>query len=75
MKVVEFNANPSLEDALSALDSLREDLKSGRIIAFAASGITADDENLWYSGSSRPVTRLRLIGSMSNALYHFNRGE
>lgn len=75
MKVVDFNANPSLEDALSALDGLRKDLESGRIVAFATAGVGQDDACFWYCGSSRPVSRLRLIGAMSNALYHFNHGD
>lgn len=74
MKVVQFNANPSLEDALSALDGLRKDLESGKVVAFGVAALSPEDETIWYSGSSRPVSRLRLIGAMSNALYHFNRG-
>lgn len=75
MKLVEFNTNPSLQDALSALDELRKDIESGKIVAFAAAGVGQDDATFWYCGSSRPVSRLRLTGAMSNALYHFNVGD
>lgn len=75
MKLVEFNVNPSLEDALSALDELRKDIESGKVIAFAAACVGPDDATLWYCGSSRLVSRLRLTGAMSKALYHFNMGD
>lgn len=75
MKIVDFNASPSLEDALSALDAIRDDLKAGNIVAFAAAGVGSDDTSFWYCGSSRPVTRLRLIGAMSKALFHFQMGD
>jgi hypothetical protein len=75
MKLVEFNANPSLEDALAAVDGLRKDVESGKVIAFAVAGVGPDDATLWYCGSARPVSRLRLIGAMTNALYHFNAGD
>jgi hypothetical protein len=75
MKLVEFNANPSLEEALSALDGLRKDVESGKVVAFAVAAVSPEDATLWYCGSARPVSRLRLIGAMSNALHHFNMGD
>ena len=46
-------------------------LEKGEIVAFAAVGIEADDCTRMWLGSSRPVTRLRLMGAMYNLLNHY----
>lgn len=75
MKVVELNINPSKEEALSAIDGLRRDIEAGKIIGFAVAAMGPEDTVYWYCGSVRPVTRLRLIGALSNVLHHLNAGD
>lgn len=68
---VKIDRDPSREDALEAAKSLVVALEKGEIVAFAAVGIEADDCTRMWSGSSRPVTRLRLMGAMYNLLNHY----
>jgi len=69
-----INRDPSREDALEAARSLVTALENGEIVAFAAVGIEADDCTRMWSGSSRPVTRLRMMGAMYNLLNHYANG-
>jgi len=69
---------PTALDATSALniiDDLRAKVESGKVIAFFACGFSADDENYVWSATTRPATRLRMMGSMSNALWAMHNGD
>lgn len=72
---IKIDRDPSREDALEAAKSLVAALEKGEIVAFAAVGIEADDCTRMWSGSSRPVTRLRLMGAMYNLLNHYANGS
>lgn len=75
MKIAQFNNNPTLEDALAAVDGLRKDIESGKIISFVAVGVSSDDATIGYCGSSRPVSKLRVTGALFNTLRAFDGGE
>ena len=75
MRVAEFNKNPTLEDALAAVDGLRKDIESGKVISFVAVGVGPDDSTTGYCGSSRPVSKLRVTGALFNTLRAFDNGE
>ena len=62
--------NSTKEEALECLDSLREQLESGKIIAFAAVGIEPDDVTCYWQATTRKITRLRLIGATAT-LHNF----
>jgi hypothetical protein len=70
-----IETKPRLGDALGVIDKLRADVESGRIIAFAAVGITPDDDSLAYSSSTRRLTRLRLQGGIAHLLHCCCAGE
>ena len=55
----------------SMADVIGED---GKIVGFAAVGIEEDDSTRAYVGTSRPVSRLRVIGAMAHFQYLFDRG-
>lgn len=78
MKIVSFNRHPSLQDAIDAIDvidRLRTDVIEGRVIAFLVAGLNDDDATIAYSSATKPVSRLRMTGAMSNTLHAFNQGE
>ena len=68
---VKIDRDPSREDALEAARLLVAALEKGEIVAVAAVGIEADDCTRMWSGSSRPVTRLRMMGAVYNLLNHY----
>jgi len=45
-------------------EGLRADLRSGKIVAFAAIGIAHDDTIYAYQGNATNVTNLRMIGAV-----------
>lgn len=63
------------EDALAVIDDLRVAVESGEIIAFAAVGVEPDDCTKMWSTSTRPVTRLRMMGAIHNLLHSYTNGE
>lgn len=71
IKIAHIEKNPTREQALEAAKSLVTALESGEIVAFGAVGIEADDCTRMWSGSSRPVTRLRMMGALYNLLNHY----
>jgi hypothetical protein len=70
MKVVSL---PTVDTkaALEVLDTLRQAVESGEIIAFCAVGIEPDDCTRMWSSSTKSVTRLRMQGAISNLLFHY----
>lgn len=73
VKNVPFN-QPTLEDALCVVESLRKDIESGKVVAFAVVAIEQDDTALVYTGSTRPVTRLRMMGAISHMQHLYMHG-
>lgn len=70
MKITELNHTPTKAECLEAVDALRKQIDDGTIVAFAAVGIQASDVVSSFMGSSRPVSRLRMIGACSR-LHHY----
>lgn len=75
MKLLTLNSQPTLPDALGIIDTLRNDLESGKLVAFYAVGISRDDQTYGYCGTSRYFSRLRMEGALSNALHNFQHDE
>jgi hypothetical protein len=67
LEPVKLNQLPSKDEALEVVESLRRDVESGKIVAFHAVGIAADDMLYRYQGMSRPVTYLRIVGALEFA--------
>ncbi len=61
----------SKDKALEIIDSLKEAIESGQIIAFAAVGIEPGDETRSWMATTKPVTRLRMMGAMYHLLASF----
>ena len=74
MKLVTLNANPTMQEALEAVELLRKDVESGKVGAFFAIGVTAEDGVMGYTGSSRPHSRLRMQGAISQGLHDWLSG-
>lgn len=60
------------EEALAVIDALREAVASGEIVAVAAVGIERDDVTRLWTTTTRPVTRLRIIGAMHHMLHTYS---
>lgn len=58
-----------MADALDVLDDLRRAVESGQIKAFACVGIEPDHCTRMWSSSTKPTTRLELIGAMAQLQY------
>jgi hypothetical protein len=74
-KLVTLDKTPNKQVALEVIESLRLAIENGEIVAFAAVGIEEDDCTRMWSSSTRPVTRLRMMGAMYNLLHTFNDDE
>jgi len=61
----------STDEALAVIDDLRAKVESGQVIAFAAVGIEPGDETMTWQATTRPVTRLRVMGAMTHLLHSF----
>lgn len=66
-----INRTDSKAEALETLESLREAVESGQLVAFACVGIEPDDATRMWSSCTQPVTRLRLIGAMASMLHSY----
>lgn len=75
MNVVKLEPPVTLERALETLDKLKEDLSSGRVIAYACVAVSTSDQVLAYADSVRPGTRLRLQGAISQLNHAACNGE
>jgi len=75
MTLVRLNPTPNMNDAMEVLASLKSDLESGKVIAFFAAAVGAEDDTYAYVSSVKPVTQLRLIGAMSHALHMMHHDE
>lgn len=59
------------KQALEILDELRAKVESGEVIAFAAVGIEPDDVTSSWTATTRPVSRLRMIGAIGSLFHCF----
>ncbi len=78
MKLIQFNSRfhrPTLEEALACIDKLREDMASGKVVGFFAAALNEEDETFGYIGTSKRVSRLRMMGALFNALHIFQHDE
>lgn len=57
------------QQLLDVIDSLREAVASGRVVAFAAVAIEPDNTTAQWSGCTHGVTNLRLIGAVARLLH------
>lgn len=60
--------------SLAVLASLKEAIETEQIVAFCAVGIEEGDETRMWSATTKPVTRLRMIGAMYHLLHSFETG-
>lgn len=76
MKVIEFKPSVDIEEALRTLDSLRDDIKDGKVVCFAAVGIARDDATMmWMANVGKSKTTLQLLGAVENMKLHFWNGD
>lgn len=68
-------AAPKLTDAYEVLDQLRKDMESGKVVAFCAAAIGADDVAYAYASATRPVTRLRMQGGIAQLMHDYLAGD
>jgi predicted nucleotide-binding protein len=69
MNIVKLDSAPNMQNALEIVDSLRSDVESGRVVAFAVVAIEPDDEVMAYTSSVRPVSVVRIMGAISHLLH------
>lgn len=74
-EVVQFDADPTRDKMLEALDELRAGIVAGKYVSFGAVAIKPDAGTEWFSGCSRSIPMLQLIGAVSMALHKLNAGE
>lgn len=74
MNVIKLNQQPTLQDALAVLDALRADVVEGKVTGFLVAGVDDQDVTILYVSTTKPISRLRLQGAMSQALHDFQRG-
>lgn len=75
LKVVNIHGLPTKQAALDVVDSIRRDIETGEIVGFACVAVEPGDETRVYIGTSRPVTRLRMMGMLSQLDKWFWSGE
>jgi hypothetical protein len=63
-EVTEMSAG--MRNMLDVLNTLRENILSGQVVAYAAVSIAPDDVTALYSGARENVSRLRMMGAISN---------
>lgn len=69
---------PSTSDktnALEVLDKLREAVEVGEVIGFTVVTVDDIDCTTAYASTTKPVTRLRMIGAVATLLHHFHTGD
>lgn len=62
-------------DMLEVLELMKRAIEEGEIVSFIAVGIAPNDETLMWIGSQKRVTRLRMMGAISNLQHQFASEE
>ncbi len=64
-------------DLLDVLQTLKERIESGQVVAFAAAAIDANDACYGFAGADKAasVSRLRVQGAISQLLHDYIAGE
>ena len=78
MKVVELTSKKDdPRPMLETLDSMREEVLEGKIIAFVAVAIEPDDEmSMWTARTlGGSVTRLRMMGAIAHMQHRYHADE
>lgn len=77
MVITKLNTLPEegKEDMLEILELMKKSVTEGEIISFISVGIAPNDETLIWIGSQKRVTRLRMMGAISNLQHCFNTEE
>jgi hypothetical protein len=75
LSVVALDQNPNQGEAIDTVEALRADIIAGKVSAFAVAAVGSGDEVVIYVSSTRGVTRLRLIGAMSQFLHDYMAGK
>lgn len=66
MKLVDFpTPQRDIEGALEVLESMKQAIISGEIVAFTAAGVSSDDDIVLWCGSTEGISKLRMIGALS----------
>ena len=65
---------PDKTNMLEVVDSLRKQIIDGEIIAFVAVGIDSADASFGWCSSVGGVTRLRMMGAISNMQHQYLTG-
>lgn len=58
----------SVAEALGVIDQLRADIVAGRAVGFAGVTISPDDEVCGWSTTTQRISRLRMMGAVSQLL-------
>jgi len=74
-KETDAMAHARMHRAMEVLDDLREAVRTGKIVAFAAVGIEPDDATRAWATCTAPVSRLRMIGAMHHMAHMYSHGE
>lgn len=64
-----------MKDAMYVIDSLRDKVKAGGVVAFVVVGLDSEDVTYGWSSTTEPVSRLRMMGAISDVQRAFNNGE
>jgi len=64
-----------VHNALEVIDDLREKVRKGQIVAFAAVGVESDDTTMMWASCTENVSRLRIQGAMAHMLHMYQHGE
>jgi hypothetical protein len=65
VNVVELPTAEYKQTALEVIDSLKEAVEEGRVVAFTCVGISDDDSTFMYQASVKRFTKLRMMGAVS----------
>jgi hypothetical protein len=65
----------STKDMLEVIDSLRQHVADGKIVAFACIGIEPDDGTSCWMGSHPDVSQLRMMGAVSQLQWSLHAGD
>lgn len=61
--------------ALEVLAKLREEIEAGRVVAFCAVAIEPGDETTRWQASTRPVTKLRMLGAVASLAHWIHEDD